>query len=73
MSLTDKQLKANSLPNTKILAFSKLKACADDKLNGATIMISVSDQIENIVGKRENAVYHNAFLTMFSKNLFLSR
>ena len=41
--------------------------------NGATIMISVSDQIENIVGKGENAVYHIAFLTMFSKNLFLSR
>ena len=45
----------NSLPNDKILDFSKLKACADDKINVACLIISVFDRVENIVGKGENA------------------
>ena len=42
----------NSLPNDKILDWSKLKASADDKLKVAKITISVFDSLENIVGKR---------------------
>ena len=45
----------NSLPNEKILNWTKLKACADDKQDVAKIMISVYDRVENIVGKGENA------------------
>ena len=45
----------NSLPNNKILDWSKLKAFSDDKLKVAKIMISVFDGIENIVGKGENS------------------
>ena len=41
----------NPLPNAKILAFTKLKAFADDKFNGAKMMISLFDNVENIVGK----------------------
>ena len=42
----------NSLPNDKLLDWSKLKASADDKLKVAKITISVFDSLENIVGKR---------------------
>ena len=52
----------NRLPNDKILALSKLKALADDKLNVAKIMISVSYWVENIVGKGENAGYQHFLL-----------
>ena len=52
----------NPLPNDKILALSKLKALADDKLNVAKIMISVSYWVENIVGKGENAGYQHFLL-----------
>ena len=59
----------NRLPNDKILALSKLKALADDKLNVAKIMISVSYWVENIVGKGENAGYQHflLFLQCFQK------
>ena len=60
----------NSLPNDKILDWSKLKAFADDKLKVATIMIFVLDSVENIVGKGENAAF-SPFLTMFSNGFFL--
>ena len=46
----------NSLPNNKILALAKLKACADDKFNIAKMTISVFVRVENIVGKGINAV-----------------
>ena len=46
----------NSLPNGKILDWSKFKAFADDKINVSEMMISFSDRVENIVGKGENAV-----------------
>ena len=45
----------NSLPNGKILDWSKFKAFADDKINVSEMMISFSDKVENIVGKGENA------------------
>ena len=64
--------KINSLPDDKIVDWSKLKAFADNKINVAEMMISLPDMIENIVGKGENAGYsifsfsHN----VFSKDLF---
>ena len=45
----------NSLPNDKILAWSKLKAFTDDKLKVANMMIFVLDGIENIMEIGENA------------------
>ena len=47
----------NSLPNDKILDWSKLKAFADDKIKLAKLMwvFFVFDRIESIVGKGENA------------------
>ena len=47
----------NSLPNDKILAWSKFKAFADDKINEAKMMIFVFHRVENIVRKGENAGY----------------
>ena len=47
----------NSLPNNKILGWSKLKAFADDKLKVAKIMIFVFDSVENIVGNEEKASF----------------
>ena len=49
-------------PNGKILDWSKLKAFADDKVNLADMMISLSDRVENIVGKGENAGYQHFLL-----------
>ena len=39
---------------TKILDWSKFEAFADDNFHVVRIMISVSDRVENIVGKGEN-------------------
>ena len=47
----------NSLLKNKILDTIKFKAFADDEINVAQMMISVSNRVENIVGKRENAGY----------------
>ena len=55
----------NSLPNDKILDQNELKAFADDKINVAEMMISLSDRVENIVRKEGNADYQH-FLTLFS-------
>ena len=44
-----------TLPDSKILALTKLEAFADDKFSITYITISVSDREENIVGKGENA------------------
>ena len=41
---------------------TKLKAFADDKLNIATMLSSLSDTAENPVGKGENAGYHHFLL-----------
>ena len=60
-----------SLLNDKILDWSKFKVFAEDKLNVARIMISVSDRVENIVGKGEMLVTSTfSFPTMFSKGFF---
>ena len=62
--------KVNSLPNDKILAWSKLKAVADDKID--IKMISLLERVENIVGKGENTGYkhfllfHSVFQTLLS-------
>ena len=45
----------NSLPNDKVLDWSKLKAFADDKLNVTKELKFVLGREENIVGKGENA------------------
>ena len=62
----------SSLPNDKILDWSKIKAFAGDKKNVAEMIISISDRVENIVGKGENAGYQHVsrFLTMFSTAFF---
>ena len=44
----------NPSPDHKILAWSKLKAFADDKID-VKMMISLLDRVENNVGKGENA------------------
>ena len=44
----------NFLRNEKTLDMTKLKAFADDKLNGSRMMISLLDRVENTVGKDEN-------------------
>ena len=41
------------LLHDKILDWTKLKTFADDKINVAEMMISLSDRVENIVGKEE--------------------
>ena len=53
----------NSLPRDKNLDRTKFRAFADDKLNVAKIAISVSDRVENIVGKGENAGYQHFLLS----------
>ena len=45
----------NSLPNDKILDWSKLKAFAHEKINVTEKMKFVLGRVENIVGKGENA------------------
>ena len=50
------------LPNGKIVDWFKFKAFANGKLNVVRIMISVSDRVENIVGKGENAGYQHFLL-----------
>ena len=63
-------LKTNSLPNNKIWSL-KLKALADHKQNVAQIKVFVSESVENIVRKGENAGYqhfpfsHNVFKRLF--------
>ena len=48
-----------SLPNNKILDWSKLKASADNKMNVTENLKFVLGRVENIVGKGENAGYHS--------------
>ena len=53
--------KINSLPNDKIVDWSKMKAFADDKIHVTEKLKLVLERLENIVGKGENAGYHNVF------------
>ena len=62
MGKVPKYLKLNPLPNNKILAFTKLKAFADDRFNVASTRISVLGREENIVGKGENAGHQHFLL-----------
>ena len=48
-----------SLPNDKILEWSKLKAFVDDKINVSEKLKFGLGRAENIVGKGENAGYHH--------------
>ena len=52
---------SNSLPSNKILDSTKLKPFAEDKLNGAKMIISGFDWAENILEKREATVYQHFF------------
>ena len=52
----------NSLPNNKILDWSKLKAFADNKINLTKKSKFVLGRVENIVGKGENAGYQHFLL-----------
>ena len=46
-----------TLPNVNILDWSKIKACADDKIEMTENSKFVLYRLENIVGKGENAGY----------------
>ena len=63
----------NSLPNDKILDWSKLKAFADDKLDAIVKLKYALGKVENVVGKGENAgfQYFPPFSLRFQKNSFL--
>ena len=52
----------NSLPNDKILDWSKLKVFADDKINLAENFKFGLGRVENSVGKGENAGYQHFLL-----------
>ena len=52
----------NSVPNDKILDWSKLKAFADNKINVTEKLKFVLGRVENIVGKGENVVYKHVLL-----------
>ena len=57
----------NSLPNYKILDWSKLKAFADDKIKMNEKLKCGFGKVKNIVGKGQNAAYNIfSFPTMFS-------
>ena len=49
----------NSLPDEKILVWSKLKAFADDKFNVPKMMISFLERVGNIVRKGKNASWEH--------------
>ena len=51
-----------SLPNNKILHWSKLKAFADDKVNVTKELKFILGREENFVGKRENGGYQHFLL-----------
>ena len=52
----------NSLPNNKILDWSKLKEFADNNINATEKLELVLGRVENIVGKGENAGYQHFLL-----------
>ena len=51
----------NSFPYDKNLDWSKFKGFADDKINVYEEFKFVLGGVEKIVGKGENACYHNVF------------
>ena len=52
----------NSFPNDKIVDLSKLKAFADNKINGTQKLKFDVGGVENTVGKGENAGYQHFLL-----------
>ena len=52
----------NTLPNDKILALTKMKVFADDKIIVTQKFKYVLRKVENIVGKGENADYWHFLL-----------
>ena len=54
--------KINSLPNDKTLDWLKFKAFADAKINVTENLKFVSERIQNIFGKGENAGYQHFLL-----------
>ena len=62
MSLALIKKKRLSLLNSKVFDWSKLKAFADNKINVADMMTSLSDRVKNIVGRGENAGYQHFLL-----------
>ena len=52
----------NSLPNNKILASSRLKTFAENKLKVCSNYEFIHNRIENSVGKGENAGYQHFLL-----------
>ena len=65
--------RVNSIPNDKILDWSKLKVFADDKISVNEKLKFGLERVENIVGKGENAGYQHFFLfpQCFQKGLHL--
>ena len=65
----------NSLPNDKVLDWSKLKAFADDKIKVLKIIILHFDRVEKTEGKGENAGYQHFLLfpQCFNSKDFLFR
>ena len=59
--ILNKKYSFNSLPNDKILYYSKFKAFADDKINNSQKLKCVMEGVENIAGKGEN-VGHQHFI-----------
>ena len=55
----------NPLPDENSLGLPKLKAFADNKLNINQNVKVVFHRKENILGKEENAGYHNVFKGFF--------
>ena len=63
----------NSLPNDKILEWSKFKAFADDKIHVGLELKTVYGRLGNISGKEENAGYQHFLLfpQCFQKSFLL--
>ena len=57
--------RVNTLPNSKIMGLSKLKAFADGKINVTQKLKFALGRVENIVGKGENAAYPRVFQRVF--------
>ena len=67
-------MKVNSLPNNKILGWSKLKAFADHKINVTEQLKLILERVENIVVKGENADYwHFLLFPLCCQKAFFSR
>ena len=60
--LQNTQAQLNSLPNNTILALTKFKAYADDRITVTQKLKFVLGRVENIVGKGENAGYQHFLL-----------